>query len=179
MSYLDYHAIIEGHDILSPSTATESGQRAKLQANPKTAIYDGFYDIRHPADTSALPIEVYHPVFQQFMKDMTTVEPSEELLIQVQQLMRTSTGIGSVEPPLAENLRYALGSILNKEVQQVVVSGAIPGGVVLKSFEKFSVPLLAMEHKREIGEGGCDPMAQASYYVLKYWQRERVSATGL
>ena len=69
MSYLDYHAIIEGHDIPSPSTATESGQRAKLQANPKTA----FYDIRHPADTSALPIEVYHPVFQQFMKDMTTV----------------------------------------------------------------------------------------------------------
>ena len=64
MSYLDYHAIIEGHDILSPSTATESGQRAKLQANPKTAIYDGFYGIRHPADTSALPIEVYHPVFQ-------------------------------------------------------------------------------------------------------------------
>jgi len=179
MSYLDYHAIIEGRDIPSPSSAAEFGQRAKLQTNPKTAIYDGFYDICHPADTSALPIEVYHPVFQQFMKDMTTVEPSEELLIQVQQLMRTSTGIGTIEPPPAENLRYALSCILGKYMDQVVVSGAVPGGVVLKSFGEFSVPLLAMEHKHEIGEGGCDPMAQASYYVLKYWQRERVSATGV
>jgi len=179
MPYLGYRAIIEGRNIPSPSTAAEFGQRAKLQTNPKTAIYDGFYDIHHPADTSALPIEVYHPVFQQFMRDITTAKPSRELLIKVRGLMRASTGMGTVGLPLAENLRSALAGILGRCVEQVIVSDAIPGGVVLKSFGEFSVPLLAMEHKREIGEGGCDPMTQASYYVLKYWQEERVSATGL
>jgi len=72
--------------------------------------------------------------------------------------MRASTGVGTVEPPLAENLRSALIDILGKYMDRVVV-----GGVVQKSFGNFSVPLLAMEYKREIGEGGCDPMTQASY----------------
>jgi len=144
-----------------------------------TAIYDGFYDILHPIDTSALPIEVYHPVFQQFMEDMTTVEPSEERFIQVQQLMRKLTGVGTIEQPLAKNLRAALGVILGREVQQVVVSGAVSDGVVKKSLGNCSPPLLVMEYKRGVGEGGCDPMVQASYSVLKYWQDNLVSTAGL
>jgi len=179
MFYLGYRALIEGRDIPSPFIAVESGQRAKFQTDPKTAIYDSFYDIHHPADTSALPIEVYHPIFQQFVEDITTAKPSRELLIKVQGLMRASTGVGTVEPPLAKNLRYALIDILGKCMDRVVVDGAVPGGVALKSFGRFSVPLLAMEYKREIGEGGCDPITQAAYYVLKYWQGELVSATGL
>jgi len=109
------------------------------------------------------------------MKDMTTVEPSEELLIQVQQLMRASTVVGTTELPLAGNLRSALSSILEKEVQQVIVSGATSDGVVKTSLGKYSPPLLVLEYKRAVGEGGCDPMVQASYAVLKYWQDKPVS----
>ena len=87
MSYSGYHAIIEDRDIPS------------------------FYDIHHPADTSGLPIEVYHPVFQQFMNDITTAEPSRELLIDVQGLMGGSTRVGTVELPLAET--YGLPSSIS------------------------------------------------------------------
>jgi len=98
----------------------------------------------------------YHPVFQQFVKDMTTVEPSKELFIWVQQLMRMSTGIGTIELPLMKNLQAALSFILNREVQQIVVSSAISDDLV-------------MEYKHGVGKGSCDPMVQASYSVLKYW----------
>ena len=113
------------------------------------------------------------------MDDVATVKPSKQLIIEVQKLMRASTGVGTVELPLAENLRSALTEILGKCVKQVVVDGVIPDGVVKKPIQKYSVPLLVMEYKCGIGEGGCDPMTQASYSLLKYWQEENVSVTCL
>lgn len=87
--------------------------------------------------------------------------------------------MGTVELPLAKNLRSALTNILGKPMMQVAVDGVIADGVVEKPIQKYSVPLLVMEYKRGIAEGGCDPMTQASYSLLKYWQDERVGVTGL
>lgn len=112
------------------------------------------------------------------MKDITAAKPSKELLIKVKGLMRASTGIGTLELPLAKNLRSALGKILGREMKQIVVTGAVSDGVVEKSIQDYSVPLLMMEYKRGVGEGGCDPITQAAYSVLKYWRREPVNAIG-
>jgi hypothetical protein len=112
------------------------------------------------------------------MNDITTTKPSKELIINVQKLMRASTGVGTVELPLAENLRSVLTDILGRPVQQVAVKGVVADGVVGKTSQKCVIPLLVMEYKRGVGEGGCDPMTQASYSTLKYWQGEKVRTTG-
>jgi hypothetical protein len=154
--YSGYLAITKGPGLPSPSVAAKSAQYAKLQANPRTTIYDGFYDINHPADTSALPIEIYHPVFQRFTENITTAEPSKELLNEVQKLMRMSTGVGTVEEPLARDLRSALN----------------------KTGKKYSILLLVMEYKRAVGEGECDPLTQASHSTRKHWREGSVSVVG-
>ena len=172
----DYRTIVEGSGIPSPSAAAKSGKYAILQANPQTTIYDGFYNINFPADTTALPIEVYHPVFRNFMKNISTAKPSKELLTEVLGLMTTSTGVGTVESSLATDLRSALTNILGKYMGQAIVSGAIPNDVIQKMGHKCAIPLLVMEYKRAVGEGGCDPLTQASYSALKHWQDASVRA---
>ena len=153
-------------------------QDAELQANPQTTIYDGFYNISRPAYTSALPVEVYHPVFQRFVENVKTVQPNEELLNEVRKLMTISTGVGTVEEPLAEHLRSALTRILGKYMGQAATSGAIADNVIHKTGKNYSIPLLVMEYKRTVGEGGFDPMIQASHSAWKYWRNERVGAVG-
>ncbi|KAF9642685.1 hypothetical protein BDM02DRAFT_3105347 [Thelephora ganbajun] len=57
---------------------------------------------------------------------------------------------------------------------RAVVSGATPDGTIQKTGRKNSIPLLVMEYKRAVGEGGCDPLTQASYSAWKYWQDKRL-----
>lgn len=113
------------------------------------------------------------------MKNIATAKPSKELLADVQALMTVSTGVGTVESHLAENPRSALTNILGKYMDQVVVGGAIADGVIRKMGEKTSIPLLVMEYKRAVGEGGCDPLTQASYSTLKHWRSPDVSEAHL
>lgn len=173
--FVDYLTVAQCR-IPPPSTAAKSSQYAKLQANPRTAIHDGFFDAAHPADTSALPIEIYHPVFQRFVDNITTTTPSEEVLNEVQKLMTVSTGVGTLEEPLAERLRVALTEILGKHMGQGVTDGGIPDGSIEIMIGKHAIPVLMLEYKRALGEGGCDALTQASHSTWKRWRSNRVSA---
>jgi len=176
--YSGYLTTIKGIGYPSPSAAAKSGRYVELQADPDTTIYDGFYNINNPANTSALPIEVYHPVFKWFTENITTTKPSKELLVEVQKLMAISTGVGTVETSLAKNLRSALTNILGKYMGQAVVDGAIASGMIQKVGERWAIPLLMMEHKQAVGEGGYDPMTQGSHSALNYWRDNAVSTVG-
>ena len=173
--YSAFQTTIKGRGVPSPSTAAKSKEYAELQANSKTFILDGFYNIRKPENTSTLPIEIYHPVFRLFVESIATARPDKEFIVNVQKLMTASTGIGTVESTLAEDLRIALTKVLGKYMGQVVVDDAIPDGTILKTEDDIAIPLLVMEYKRAIGEGGCDPMTQASYSALQQWRSPRVS----
>ncbi|KAK0209775.1 hypothetical protein IW262DRAFT_1281192 [Armillaria fumosa] len=47
--------------------------------------------------------------------------------------------------------------------------GRSADGTILKDVEKSLIPLIILEIKRALGEGGCDPLTQASYSVLNMW----------
>lgn len=93
---------IKGSNIPLSSNDAKSGRYAGLQANPQTAIYDGFYNIHEGVDTPVLPIETNQPAFQQFGEGIATAKPSRELLVD---LMKESTRVGTVESGLAGDLR--------------------------------------------------------------------------
>ncbi|KAK0477006.1 hypothetical protein IW261DRAFT_1552020 [Armillaria novae-zelandiae] len=46
--------------------------------------------------------------------------------------------------------------------------------MVFKIIDRVLVPLLVIELKRALGEGGCDPLVQAEYSVLKRWGEEEL-----
>lgn len=149
---------------------------AGLQAKPETTIHDGFYNFRHPVDTTALPISIYHSVFQSFTDNITPAKPNKELLADVHAWMRTSTEVGQMEEPLAERLRDALSKFLGKEMVQMAVDYAIPDGVVSEHRPDCTVPLLVMEYNRSLGGGDCDPLTQASHSAWKFWRQKKVCA---
>jgi len=163
----------------SPSTAAEYKRYAELQTKPETTIYDGSYHFKHPVDTAALPITIYHPVFQSFAENITTAKPDKELLANVCKWMKTLTAVGSRKEPLTADLRDALSKILVKPIEQFVVDGTIPDGVARAARSDITIPLLVMEYKPALGEGGCDPLTQASHSVWKFWRRVNVCTINL
>ena len=145
----DYRAIL-GSGIPSSSAAAKSSRDTKHQAHRKTAIYGGFFDISHLADTSVFLIEIYRPVFQQFPNNTIATEPNRELLNGIQSLMKMSPEVGTIESSLAKDLQIALTNIPRKCMGQATVGDAVPNGVVQKIGRKYYVSLLVMEYKRPI-----------------------------
>lgn len=146
-----------------------------LQAKSNTVIWDGFYNIDHPKHTSALPLGIYHPVFQRFLERIPHAEPSRDLVKEVHKLMSQSTGVGAAEAFLAENLRQSLSLILGQHMDETATPFAKPDGVILAR-GPYPIPLVVMEYKRALGESGCDPSVQGSYSTRKLWCDNKVSA---
>ena len=44
----------------------------------------------------------------------------------------------------------------------------VPDGVMTVEHEGLAIPLILLEYKRSIGEGGCDPSVQAAYSLQRF-----------
>ena len=167
----------EGKALLStsPSTAAISREYAKLQKNSKTAIHDGFYACKQPPHptvvTIAPPVQIFHPVFQEFLDrvDSPTFQPDEEVLSIVSKLMPTVTEIHPSEYNAFANLRPLFTKLLGGYVGPVISTGTrILDSVRFKQLGEYLVPLVCIEYERAFGEGGCDPLDQASYSIREF-----------
>ena len=135
------------------------GQYAELQMNAYTAIYDGFYSADHALRTSknivqtdALPVQLYHPVFQRFMENVSTAKPDKELLTKVYNFMTCSTAIRVLTGFHNES---ALIHILREYKGRSGMSGSIMDPTIRRN---GSLPLLEINHSGEYGQGECDPL---------------------
>ena len=130
--------------------------------------------------TVAPPIQIFHPVFQEFSDriDSPTFEPEEVDRSFASKLMPSLSAIPSSEEIALERLRPLLSSLLNRPVEQVIsVRNRTADGVVLKEVGRYKAPLLTMEYKRAFGEGGCDPSTQASFSVREFLVSDKVRAS--
>lgn len=156
-----------------PSVAATSTERYKLQANPETAIYDGFY-VRGKyqiVDTVAPPVQVFHPVFQQFLDRIEdpTFKPSDVGVRAVSEVMSTSVEIRPSESEAFSALRPLLSKLLGRTLTQQPSAGThTADGLVVKQLGKSTVPLVCIEYKSAFGEGGCHPSAQAAYSTREF-----------
>jgi hypothetical protein len=126
-------------------------------------------------ETTALPISIFNSTFQSFTDNVATAKPDQELLTQVHKFMVESTKVGPEEALLAENLRDFLTKILGRHMPRVTTPGA-PDGLIVKVVAGVPVPLVIMEYKRAIDEGGSDPMLRASHSTWKIWRQTEVRA---
>jgi len=142
--------------------------------------YDGFYAEkrgRQPIITIAPPIQIFHPVFQEFSDriDSPTFKPDEVDLSFVSELMPLVSKIPPSEENALKKLLPLLGRLLGRHVGSVISTRKrTPDGMVLKTIDDHIVPLLTIEYKRAFGEGGCDPSTQASFSVREFLASDQV-----
>ena len=165
----------------APSKTAISSKYAEIQKNPFIAIRDGSFVPSTKGTpivlTLAPPVELYHPVFDQFLRDMAdpSLLPEHGIVPLVRKLTSQAAGIYSKESELSKLLRECLTALLRVNLAQVLVDekeSADSMGV--KELDGISVPLMLSEHKRSIGEGNCDVTRQAGLSLLNWWKQSDV-----
>ncbi|KAF9645558.1 hypothetical protein BDM02DRAFT_3120027 [Thelephora ganbajun] len=125
-----------------PSKAATSKEYAKLQKNPKTVIYNGFYAC--PTFTTiALPVEIFHQVFRGFLDRIADpkFKPTGDIISIVSRLMTAITEIHTLED-IAPELCPLLADLLGKRVEQIASANSrTPDGMALKILGNHTVAL--------------------------------------
>ncbi|CDO75371.1 hypothetical protein BN946_scf184767.g6 [Trametes cinnabarina] len=163
----------------SPSTEAHlSHLRATQTRNVADAIYNG-----RPLELLGVPVTIYSSAFTKFLRVMAddTLEFTSTELKRIRELIAVSV---AYYPNEAERVKYMtepISSITNYRLLDVteipLSSGLIKAdGTVRAKVEDFTPivqPLRCIvEAKSEIGEGGCDPIAQAERCYRAFYSSE-------
>ena len=152
-------------------------ERAKLQGDIGTAIYDGYFKPGRPVETIAPPIQIFHPVFQQFSDRINdpTFEPDEATIVSVSKLMSATMELFSSEIEAFNKLHPLLSDLVGKDMVQIPSKGSRTSGtLVRKQIGNTDVPLVRVEYKLALNDGNRDPSVQAAYSVREYLVLEEV-----
>ncbi|KAH0839406.1 hypothetical protein J3R83DRAFT_136 [Lanmaoa asiatica] len=156
-SYLKFVAgVVKGP---TPSNAAKSTEYNKIQGS-QTVILDGRFNYNKYADTSAPPIDLYHPAFGKFstLARDPALDPSTQA------------------SHVAIRSREILAEILNLAFERISNSDSTAPDFISVHPTKWNInatPIIC-EIKSELGQGGSDPSVQASFsYARFYCQKER------
>ncbi|KAG8924840.1 hypothetical protein FRC02_010152 [Tulasnella sp. 418] len=154
---------------MAPSSAAQTRNFRRLQTDAKgKAILCG-----RPHTNTGLPIEIYHPAFGQFQKDVRdTTRPLDPIDIQrTHDFMIESTSFHKNKQDRTYALKGLLGSLLEFPIgDHINRDNTHADGVI-----KLAVPsgacafLLIIEMKNEIGEGNSDPFHQGALSYRRSW----------
>jgi hypothetical protein len=162
----------------SPSESAKSKEyRVHQNTSP---IHDGRYDVKNTVETTALPIQLYHPVFGHFLDDLSSplLAPAETVRATTG-YMRAASAIyeneatrrQALEPHLRNILAITFTTIANADRTSPDGGFLIsPAGEILES-----ALALLKEDKNEFGDGGCDPSTQAGLSAVRFWVQSEVA----
>lgn len=145
-------------------------------------IYNGLCADPPQVITTAPPVQIFHPVFQEFLDRIKdpAFEPDEEVVPIVFELMSVSTEVHHSEDNVLAEPRQLLSKLLGGFLERASSTGIpIPDGTRFKQLGETVVPLAWVEYKRIFGAGGCNPFIQASYSVREFLVSTQVRGFGL
>jgi hypothetical protein len=163
----------------SPSESAKSKEYRVYQRN--SPIYDGRYDNAKSQGTTALPIQLYHPVFAHFLDDLSSnsLVPPNIAKATVNYMKAASAiyeneGIRRqfLQPRLCEILAITFSAEANADRTS-------PDGMFLVNPVgelSESALVLLKEDKNELGDGGCDPSTQAGLSAVRFWVQNEVNS---
>lgn len=163
---------------LTPSRGAKSTEYPAVQADPHTAIHDGRYPPNPMFSTTAPPLEIFHPVFAGFLHLIRDekIQPTNQDLKHVRELFSYAAMVGNAEVPRNAEIRTRLTRILELPVhEEPNTDRTCADGVHMIKVGDVRIPLLIMELKRELGEGGCDPSTQVGITMRRSWIQGDVS----
>ena len=142
-------------------------------------IYDGRYDAKNPLETTAPPIQLFHPVFGHFLDDLSNDLPvPPQIANATVGYMQASSAIYDNEATRRVTLEPHLGRILGNGMGTVVnADGTSPDGALSITLTKGvcdTIALLLKEDKNNLGDGGCDPSIQAGLSMSRFWAQGQV-----
>ena len=142
-------------------------------------IYDGRYDAKKPIDTTAPPIQLFHPVFGHFLDDLLNdLAVPPDIAKATIGYMRASSEIYDNEAKRRAALEPYLGRILGSGMGTVVnADGTWPDGALSITLTKEiceTVVSLLKEEKNNFGDGGCDPSTQVGLSMARFWAQDQV-----
>ncbi|PBK73208.1 hypothetical protein ARMSODRAFT_720832 [Armillaria solidipes] len=150
----------------SPSSNSRPSNYIKNQAGD-AAILDGRYDPANSTPTMAAPIQLYHPVFANFLGAMgDTSDLPEDLVVETGELMRSASGIAVLE---SSRSRTHISNILGVSLLQSVSLSAEHAISHIRTSPPIQTALLAtVEEKPELGSGG-DVTTQGGCSYTYFW----------
>lgn len=163
----------------TPSVAATSAGYEKEQATTDAGLYDGRVAKNGPA-RSAPAIELYHPVFGEFLQG---VHSTEEIPLEVLQLtaefMRKLSVVRHSEAMRTSDVQSALNDLLKAVFLRVVNhSGTVADAVSVSNTSGYlSGCRMVVEWKGELGSGGSDPTVQVSFSFASIYtspEREKI-----
>jgi len=113
--------------------------------------------------TIAPPVEIFHPVFQEFLDRIEdpAFKPDREGILAISKLTRITMGLNPEGYSAFFGLRSLLDELLGVRIVQVTSTGARgPDGMVFKWLDDCLVPLVCIEYKRTFVE--CNPSTLAA-----------------
>jgi hypothetical protein len=131
-------------------------------------------------ETTAPPIQLFHPVFSHFLDDL---EKKSSVPIEVfrstVRYMRAASGIYDSEEARRRAIEDPLSQIIQISIARMVNSdNTSPDGVIETHVSVQGTPELAAlvlkEDKRELGDGGSDPSTQCGLSMARYWAQYEV-----
>jgi len=115
-------------------------------------------------------VTIFHSVFETFLCDLHTVQPSKEDLIHTQELIHAASEIYSHKKDYASALWQKLSLILDVSlVKEEFPDGTSPDGLYAVVLKYKQIPILILEFQREYGEGGSDASMQGGLYMKQLW----------
>ena len=146
-------------------------------------IYDGRYPHRLPIDTRAPPIQLYNPVFGQFLDDIKNekLEAPIEIIRATASFMHRASAIYEKEVDGASNIDELLNEVIYHSFGKVTsIDKTSPDGIIrtkvlVDGQTKFAA-LCIREDKNEIGAGGSDPSIQVGLSYGRFWAQDAVCA---
>ncbi|KAG9081028.1 hypothetical protein FRC06_005896 [Ceratobasidium sp. 370] len=130
-----------------------------------------------PRLKTGLPVELYHPVFSDFIRNTRhpkRPEPSD--LRAVEDLLLSAQALYDVEDNRKLEMYKYLGAILDVQITQQAIKKCNAGGLILsrrsKSMGLTSGYCAIVEATNEIGTGDCDPSVQGAESYGHYWSQD-------
>lgn len=162
----------------SPSQSAKSKEYWNNQRDPIQVIHDGRHSAHAGLSTVAPPVQIFHPAFNTFTQVSRDpdIEPTNEGLRKVQELMHLLSAIGQYEVSRNQAIRLKLSEILGVQVhEEPNADRSSADGVYMIIVNNIRITILIVELKRELGDGGSDPSTQAGLMMKRSWQQATVS----
>jgi hypothetical protein len=125
----------------------------------------------------ALPIQLFHPVFQQFIDRINDPEFKSDIetIASVSKLMSTTMELFSSESDALSALRPILSGLLGPDLVQMPSKAShAQDALIHKRIDGMDVPLVCFEYKLALGQGNCDPSVQAAHSVREFLVKDQV-----
>jgi hypothetical protein len=157
---------------LSPSQGAKSTGYHAIQSDYAQVIYDGRWAQGGINSTIGPPIQLYHPIFDQFINLVNALdtEPTTKDLKNIYELMEYVSEVGQknrycYSAGLQARLTNILGFMIHGERNP---DGSWTDSAITLQIGTTCIMTLIMEAKRDLDEG-CDPSTQVSLSMRRSW----------